>query len=315
VSGEHTQHRDNLAWRLTVVAGRRAHYGSAGSGPPLVFLHGWALADHAYRRALTQLAAHDLRVYAPALPGFGGTADLPDAQLSLGGYARWVAEFIRAVGIAEPVTLVGHSFGGGVAIQTAHDAPELVSRLILVNSIGGSAWSNVLKTMRQQPPWNRGLHVQANLPLSRQLQVLPVILRDAVPNLLRNPGAIWRVARLAHTADLTAELEELKRRRVPVVIVWSKQDNLIPQAALVSLRAALGDPLYLTVPGKHAWLLKDPHRFGEVITNVLSLAEPSPPLEDPPKPSPRNHHQALARPLNWKADPAQRLPRGTGRTP
>jgi pimeloyl-ACP methyl ester carboxylesterase len=289
VSGEHTQHRDNLAWRLTAVAGRRAHYGSAGSGPPLVFLHGWGLADHAYTRALKQLAAHDLRVYAPALPGFGGTADLPTAQLSLGGYARWVADFIRAVGIAEPVTLVGHSFGGGVAIQTAHDAPELVSRLILVNSIGGSAWSNgqgVLKTIRQRPPWDWGLHVQADLPLSRQLtQVLPVILRDAVPNLLRNPGAIWRVARLARTADLTAELEELKRRRLPVVIVWSKQDNLIPQAALVSLRAALGDPHYLTVPGKHAWLLKDPHRFGEVITNVLSLAESSPPPEDLPQPS------------------------------
>ncbi|MFD8496765.1 alpha/beta fold hydrolase [Amycolatopsis sp. NPDC059657] len=266
-----------LTSHTTIVDGRATQYHVGGDGPPLLFLHGWGLADRSYRAALQRLVAAGSRVYAPALPGFGGTADLPAEDRSLAGFARWVTAFAAQVGISEPVTLVGHSFGGGVAIRTAHDSPELVARLVLVNSIGGSAWSNgrgVLKAMRERPLWDWGLHLQADLLATRNLsKVLPVILRDAVPNLLRCPGAIWRVANLARTADLTGEIAELNRRRMPVVIVWSDQDNVIPQAALLSLRAGLDSTKVVTVPGRHGWLLAEPQRFGEIITNVLGLAE------------------------------------------
>jgi len=245
----------------------------------VIFLHGWGLTDRTYTRSLQELVRHGLNIFAPALPGFGGTADLPHEQLDLAGYAAWVAEFAETTGITEPAILVGHSFGGGVAIQTAHDRPDLVARMILVNSIGGSAWSDgkgVLRAMRERPLWDWGLHLPADLlPGNHITRVLPVILRDAVPNLVRSPGAIWRVANLARTADLGPQLAELKRRRLPVVIVWSKGDNIIPRATLASLRAGLGDPQVLTVPGGHGWLLSDPHQFGEIITNVLAVAEPT----------------------------------------
>jgi pimeloyl-ACP methyl ester carboxylesterase len=123
------------------------------------------------------------------------------------------------------VTLVGHSFGGGVAIRirVAHDIPDRVARLIVVNSIGGFAWCHdrgVLRSMRERPHWDWGLHLQADLWPVRQLtRVIPVIVEDAVPNLVRNPRAIWRVAHLARTADLTPELDELKRRRLPVMVL------------------------------------------------------------------------------------------------
>jgi pimeloyl-ACP methyl ester carboxylesterase len=262
----------------TIVDGRPAHYRVSGTGAPLLFLHGWGLGDRSYSRSLQRLVSSGMRVYAPAMPGFGGTAGLPAADRSLAGYARWVAAFAEQVGITQSVTLVGHSFGGGVAIQTAHDTPKLVARLILVNSIGGSAWSNgrgVLKAIGERPLWDWGLHLQTDLFGARSLtHVLPVILRDAVPNLLRSPGAIWRVAHLARTADLTPELTELNRRKLPVVIVWSQQDNVIPEATLMSLCAGLDDSHVVTVPGGHNWLLAEPHRFGEVITNVLALVEP-----------------------------------------
>ncbi len=180
------------------------------------------------------------------------------------------------MGETEPVTLVGYSFGSGVAIRAAHDSAELVRRLILVNSIGGSAWTDgrgVLKALAERPLWDWGLHLQADLLPTR---VLPVVLRDLVPNLARNPGAIRRVAHLARTADLTPELAELKRRRLPVVVVWSKRDNVIPEVTLSSLRAGLGDPETVTVPGGHTWLLAEPKRFGEVITNILALTEAPP---------------------------------------
>jgi pimeloyl-ACP methyl ester carboxylesterase len=264
-----------LSGQDAIVAGHRTHYLVGGDGPTVVFLHGWGLAHRTYQNALSQLAGSGMRVYAPAMPGFGGSTHLSDSEFSLDGYARWVSEFLRAVGIVEPVVLVGHSFGGGVAIRTAHDWPAQVRQLVLVNSIGGSAWSNgrgVVVAMRHRPLWDWGLHLQADLLPQRQImRVLPVILRDAIPNLISNPRAVWNVANLARTADLTGELEELKRRRLPVVVVWSKQDNVIPAAATQSLRAALGDPHSVTVEGNHAWLLSDPRQFGEVITNIVGF--------------------------------------------
>lgn len=266
-----------LAWRTVIVDGRPAAYGVAGEGSPLVFLHGWALTHQTYRRALRRLIGQGLRVYAPALPGFGDTAELPDNEVSLPGYARWLDGFMAAVGIDVPATLVGHSFGGGVAIQTAHDWPGRAARLILVNSIGGSAWRRgaVIRSMRERPLWDWGLHLQADvLPLRQLTRVVPVILADALPNLLRHPRTIQRVAHLARTADMSDELEELKRRRLPVVILWGQQDTVIPRASVESLRAALGDPKLITVPGNHTWLLADPQGFGEIITNVIGAAPP-----------------------------------------
>src|SRR3954464_13202142 len=152
---------DHLVWKRTTVDGRTALYGVAGEGLPVVFLHGWGLGQHAYKRALKRLVHLGTRVYAPALPGFGGTGDLPDRLFSLTGYADWVEGFLRAVKIEGPVFLVGHSFGGGVAIQTAHDYPERVRFLVLINSIGGSAWSksgSAVRSMAERPLWDWGIH-------------------------------------------------------------------------------------------------------------------------------------------------------------
>jgi len=266
---------DHLVWKRTEVDGRVALYGEAGEGLPLLFLHGWGLGQHAYKRALKRLVHMGCRVYAPALPGFGGTADLPDAEFSLDGYAAWVAAFLESVGVTERVFLVGHSFGGAVAIQTAQLLPTRVRTLVLINSVGGSAWSksgSVVKSMAERPIWDWGLHFPGDiLPLPQLTRVLPVILEDALPNLLRNPRAMWRVGQLARTADLTEELEDLRRRDVPVVVLWGEQDRIIPRASFDALCAAIGSSGEV-VHGNHSWLLADPEAFGEVMTNIVEVA-------------------------------------------
>ena len=94
---------DHLVWKRTEVDGRSAHYGEAGEGLPVLFLHGWGLGQHAYKRALKRLVALGCRVLAPAQPGFGGTPDLPSADFSMPGYARWVGEFLQALDDHEDV--------------------------------------------------------------------------------------------------------------------------------------------------------------------------------------------------------------------
>jgi pimeloyl-ACP methyl ester carboxylesterase len=275
---------DHLVWKQTTVDGRPALYGEAGEGLPVVFLHGWGLGQHAYKRALKRLVHLGCHVFAPALPGFGGTAELPKDEFSLDGYARWVDRFLEAVEVDERVFVMGHSFGGGVAIQFAHDSPKRIRTLVLVNSVGGSTWrsAGTVRSMAQRPIWDWGIHFPRDiLPFPQVARVLPVVLEDALSNLLRNPWNLWRVGNLARQADLTEELEELKRRRVPVVVLWGENDKIIPKASFDALCAAIGSEGEV-VAGNHSWLLADPDAFGEVMTNVVEVAKVARDLDDRP---------------------------------
>ena len=265
-----------LSWKTIVVGGRTVGYGEAGDGVPVVFLHGWGLDHRVYKRSLARLVATGVRVVAPALPGFGGSAPLPQQASTLAGFATWLAEFFDALEITEPALIMGHSFGGGVAIVFAHNHPQRVRGLVLINSIGASAWARrgvTPRTITQRPLWDWGLHFPGDLwPLGQARRVLPVILSEAVPNLLREPRAFWRVAALARGADLLSELAELKRRRLPVVVLWGNRDRIITRDAFEEMCEVLGTPHSLTVEGSHAWLIADPDTFGEVITNVVDIA-------------------------------------------
>jgi pimeloyl-ACP methyl ester carboxylesterase len=276
---------DGLRWRRTRVQGRRAVFGEGGlahgtdgtdgtDGTVIVFLHGWALSDRTYRRPLGALVRRGHAVLAPALPGFRETAPLPPEDLSLAGYAAWLRDFLDAVGITAPVTLVGHSFGGAVAIACAHAFPDRVGRLVLVNSIGGATWSSTgrPRPMSERPVLDWGVHLGAEaLSLRGITHVLPVIAADALTHALTRPRALWRVGRLARESDLTAELETLRRRGTPVVVVWGREDTVLPWACAESLIGALGDPRVVTVRGDHGWLISDPGGFADVLTNVLGL--------------------------------------------
>jgi pimeloyl-ACP methyl ester carboxylesterase len=266
----------HLVWRRTTVDGRLALYGEAGEGLPVVFLHGWGLGQHAYRRPLKRLVQLGCHVWAPALPGFGGTAGLPEKDFSLAGYAAWLDRFLATVGLDEPAVVVGHSFGGGVAIELAHDFQPRVRSLVLVNSIGGSAWAGTGETARsmaERPLWDWGLHFPSDVLLFPRLtRVLPVILQEALPNVVRNPRALLRVADLARKADLTAELETLKDRRLPVVVLWGDGDRIIPKPSFDALCRAIGSDGEV-VTGNHSWLLADPDAFGEIMTNVVGVAK------------------------------------------
>jgi pimeloyl-ACP methyl ester carboxylesterase len=245
-----------LDWQRVDVMGCPAAYGVGGDGPPLVFLHGWGLCGRTYRAALKRLIASGMRVYAPTLPALeaGG----------LSAYATWVDAFCDAVGISEPVVIVGHSFGGAVSVQTAHDFGPRVRGLVLVNAVGGAA--------PPQPFWSWGWRLPRELlPLRGAQRVIPLVLDSAISNLLRHPRAAWHAADVARDTDLSGELAVLDARGVPVVVIWSSDDALITRESFDSMCSALSEAVALTVPGNHAWLLADPEGFGRVMTNVMGF--------------------------------------------
>ncbi|QSE87294.1 alpha/beta hydrolase (plasmid) [Rhodococcus pseudokoreensis] len=114
-----------------------ATYG-AGDGTPAVFLHGWA-PHRSYQRALFRLAQNGTIVYAPRLPRAVAAQSFRSIDIRrLSDYVRWLDNFLTAIGIDTPFTLVGHSVGGAIAIKAAYETPDRVAKLVLVNSLGGS---------------------------------------------------------------------------------------------------------------------------------------------------------------------------------
>jgi pimeloyl-ACP methyl ester carboxylesterase len=109
-------------------------------------------------------------------------------------------------------------------------------------------------------------------------RVLPVVVEDLLPNLLRNPRAIVRVANLARRVDLRAELERLRDRGLPITILWGTRDGIIPRESFEALCVASGVE-GTVVEGSHSWLLADPQHFGEVITNDVRVAKAARDLE------------------------------------
>jgi pimeloyl-ACP methyl ester carboxylesterase len=130
--------------------------------------------------------------------------------------------------------------------------------------------------MADRSLWDWGLHFSRDLRGPTQIsRVLPVVIAEAIPNLLLDPRSFIRSARLAREADLTTELAALHRRGLPVVVVWARRDRVLSEASFAALSEALVDAPTISVPGGHSWLLADPERFGEVMTNVVDVAERS----------------------------------------
>ena len=268
-------------------------YAVAGEGNPVLFLHGWGLGHRTYSRPLAALARRGWRVFAPSLPGFGGTRPLPPEQRTLPGYGRWAASFLEAVGVDEPVIVIGHSFGGGVGVTYAHQSPEAVRYLVLVNSVGGArtqhaagrpgylagrpVWSWVIQFGRELLPPDKGAHLIAGM------------WSDLAANLRRNPRDLLEVGRIAAAADLLKELEDLRIKGVPILALRGHSDGVVPLAAFEAMCRAIGAPGQI-VTGNHSFLLADPEAFDEVMANLLSVGCPPAPeaagrRDDPPGPA------------------------------
>jgi pimeloyl-ACP methyl ester carboxylesterase/predicted amino acid-binding ACT domain protein len=211
---------------------------------------------------MKRLIARGCRVYTPSLPSFGATADLPRSTSSLDDYGLWVASFMETVGITEPAMVIGHSFGGGVALKLARHRPDLVSYLVLLNAVGG---------VGSRPLWSwLGGFVGELWPLPDALGTLYVVGSGVGGNLIRNPVGVLRAAQVARTADLAAEAAEVRASGVPVLALTSDHDTVIPRQAFETLCAAIGSEGKV-VSGRHSWMLADPDSFSTALATLIDV--------------------------------------------
>jgi len=261
-----------ITWKTTGVDGHPVRYGEVGSGPDALFLHGWGLRPRAYARPIEAMAAAGCRVVAPALPGFGGTPELPTGVRTFAGYGAWVSRFLDSVGAGDLALVAGHSFGGGVSTAFVHHQPERVDSILLANAVGSPTWAllpNEVRTMVQRPVWDWGRHLGSDLLHSpRALRLIPTLLEDFVPNLVHNPLGMYRTGEVIRRADLVAEVRTIAAMGIPVSVAWSDRDGLVPRSAFDDLRRAAGVE-GVVVEGAHAWLIAEPEAFGELAISAL----------------------------------------------
>jgi pimeloyl-ACP methyl ester carboxylesterase len=251
-------------WRRLRVDGAQVELLTAGEGDPLLFLHGWGLTPRAYAAGVTRLTAAGIRVIAPSMPGFGRSDGPPLFKLTLAEYAARTAALLEAIDVEKPAFVVGHSFGGGVALRLASDRPDLVRSLTLVNTVGGAPGKGLGLTNRSWLQWAAGAASELN-PRDL-LRVAPQAARDFIPNLLRRPLTLAVTVGVALTASLADQASGLIETGLPVLFVWSDHDRVIAPGAFESMPGELTNH---SVPGRHGWLLADPEFFADIIHNAL----------------------------------------------
>jgi pimeloyl-ACP methyl ester carboxylesterase len=260
------------SWRTVAVSGARVRLLEAGTGEPLLFLHGWGLGPASYVNGLVGLCQAGVRVLAPGLPGFSGSDGPPLRAVSLDAYADRVAALLDTLDLGKPVFVVGHSFGGGIAIRLATRRPDLVRSLTLVNSVGGAPGPSrsrpvgELRAPMDDRSWARWwLSSLGELSPRELLRTAPVTAGDLLGN-LRRPLTAVLSGLVALRASLADEATALVDSGMPVLFVWGDRDRLITPGALSSVA---GDLPPEVVRGRHGWLLSSPREFADLLVNAL----------------------------------------------
>jgi pimeloyl-ACP methyl ester carboxylesterase len=278
--------------REITLHGHRVFFRSAGSGPALVLVHGITSTSATWANVLPYLAEH-FTVIAPDLLGHGESAK-PRGDYSLGAYASGIRDLLLALG-HERATFVGHSLGGGVAMQLAYQFPEHCERLVLVSSGGlGREISALLRA--------------ASLPGSEL--VLPFLVDDRVVGAGRLIGGFLdRIGLRVHTdvgevlrghASLSdgearaaflhtlRPIVDIRGQRVdatdrlylaesiPFLIVWGERDPIVPaDHGRAAHRLVANSRLEIFPTAGHFPHLDDPLRFVRVLSDFILTTEPS----------------------------------------
>jgi pyruvate dehydrogenase E2 component (dihydrolipoamide acetyltransferase) len=227
------------------AGGRRLRYldMGAGDGPPVVFIHGFG--GDLYSWQFNQEALAESRTtYAIDLPGHGGsTKDLGSGQADVGALAAAVIDFMDAKAIAK-AHLVGHSLGGAVALDLALNHPDRVASATLI----GSAALGPEINMSYIDGFMQARRRKQLQPVLEMLVADPAMVsRDMIEDVLkykRLDGVDAALNRIAgdsfaggrQALELTGRLGELK---VPVQVIWGRQDQILPVSHAEGLPAGV----------------------------------------------------------------------------
>lgn len=258
----------NLAADTVLVRGQRVRVLRGGSGPPLLVLHGWGSHAEKYRRTFTHLASTSATVAIPDLPGFGGSP-VPSSEWGTPEYAAWVADLAAALGWSS-YTLLGHSFGGGIALALAFRCPQQIRHLVLYATRGVTPRpKRRIALFRHLATWGKRLFSVVGLrsfePLARR-----VLYRAAGARDYARGGPLQPVMQKVVAEDLRPLLPRIA---APTTIIWGAEDRVTPLSDTETLRRGIPQARVKVVrQAGHAIHLEHPEAFARVLRDALEAA-------------------------------------------
>jgi pimeloyl-ACP methyl ester carboxylesterase len=291
MSSPFTDTADFEAWQMQ-LHGHRVIYHMAGSGPPVVLIHGMLNSSRHWQEVAMRLADR-YAVIAPDLIGHGDSAT-PRGDYSLGAHAASIRDLLAVLGV-ERATIVGHSLGGGVAMQFFYQFPQRTERLVLVSSGGlGHEVSPLLRTAtlpgaalmlslaahprllsairrtgdRMRASGSRkGVHLQA---FARALR--PLEQPDARKAFLHTLRSVIDV----HGQRVSAQDRLYLLDRMPTLYVWGERDHTIPLAHGREAQLASPGSRFEALPNAaHFPHLEDPAALAAVLGDFLATTDPA----------------------------------------
>jgi pimeloyl-ACP methyl ester carboxylesterase len=272
--------------------GHRVGYRSAGDGDQLlVLLHGITSTSDAWRNVMPRLAER-YTVIAPDLIGHGRSAK-PRGDYSLGAYAAGVRDLLAVLGF-ERGTVIGHSFGGGIAMQFAYLFPEYTERMALIASGGlgkevhallraavlpGSEW--VLPLLAREWPVRAGDAVRS-VAAKVGLEAGPDLAEFArgYASLTEEGASNAFIHTMRSVIDPDGQRVSALDRlyladQLPTLIVWGTDDPVIPVAHGRRAHQIVGQGRYVELEGSGHWPMLDaPERVCEELTSFIDETEP-----------------------------------------
>jgi pimeloyl-ACP methyl ester carboxylesterase len=259
-----------------------------GDGPPVVLLHGFAVTADMWRPNLAALVEAGFSVLAVDLPGHGGTFR-PARPYRVSDLARWAHDCLAGLGLGR-IALIGNSLGGAVATELALAYPEQVTRLVLVDALGLDPHIPLFRRARYWTDlifptiWimafglrRRALRRIARITFHRPECVPPRTFVVWYPGgwlwnhwgrAMVGLGVFWEFLTPARRRAFAARRAGL---RVPTLIVWGEDDQLLPVTHAQSGQALMPEArLHIFPRCGHAPNIEDPPEFNRLMIEFLS---------------------------------------------
>ncbi|WP_406144321.1 alpha/beta fold hydrolase [Streptomyces sp. NBC_01012] len=288
--GQRAEHGVEVSHRT--IHGYRRAYRIAGEGPAILLIHGIGDSSETWAEVIPELARHHT-VIAPDLLGHGAS-DKPRADYSVAAYANGIRDLLGVLGI-ERATLVGHSLGGGVAMQFAYQYPERTDRLVLVSAGGVGRDVNpvlravslpgadlMLSTLRLP-----GMRSQVGL-FTRLIKLLDTDLGQDADELLglvdALPDATSRsafISTLRAVVDWRGQVVTMLDRcylaqGMPTLLLWGSRDSVVRVHHAYAAHAAMpGSRLEIFEGAGHFPFHNDPARFRALIEDFVRTSAPA----------------------------------------
>ncbi|MGA2320960.1 MAG: alpha/beta fold hydrolase [Solirubrobacteraceae bacterium] len=283
---------DELGLRRVTLHGHPVAYLQAGSGPVVLLIHGMTSSSATWGRVMPYLARR-FTVIAPDLIGHGASAK-PKGDYSLGAHATGLRDLLLALG-HERASIVGHSLGGGIAMQFSYQFPERSERLVLVDSGGLGREVSVLLRAATLPGAEFVLPLLAASRLLEAgrlaaglLKRLGLRARTDFEEMARGHATLAdREARAAFFHTLRSVVEPGGQRvqasnrlyltgHIPLLLIWGEQDPIIPVSHALATHEQLPESRLEVFAGSgHFPQLDEPERFIDVLTNFIDSTEPA----------------------------------------